>query len=57
MPMWLSSNMMDKWNYNLKMPHIDVEVAEPRVLSDLHLRHHRLLSSPFSELEIQISDD
>ena len=36
MPMWLSSNMMDKWDYNLKMPHIDVEVAEPRVLSDLH---------------------
>jgi hypothetical protein len=46
--MWPSSNMMDKWNYNLKMPHIDVEVTKPRALSDLHayliyLRYHRLL--------------
>jgi hypothetical protein len=36
MPMWLSSNMMDNWNYNLKMRHIDVEITEPRALSDLH---------------------
>jgi hypothetical protein len=46
--MWPSSNMVDKQNYNLEMPHMDVEVTEPRVLSDLHahlihLRYHRLL--------------